>query len=189
MAVYNTSSDSANTMVRAFLTKVGESYIGHGFNTRTGKGREIWDRIRQHTFKNCCAFCGITGVDLQIEHLIMFNRDQCGLHHPGNMVPVCARCNKRGKYPDTKSYFDWTDQLKEVCQNDDLFNTRRAKIIDHINTENYPELSQDVLNALRAITNSLYQSTASELERYLDLFQNIDSTLIQNRETEGNYAK
>ena len=34
MAVYNTSSDSANTMVRAFLTKVGESYIGHGFNKR-----------------------------------------------------------------------------------------------------------------------------------------------------------
>ena len=29
MAIYNTSSDAANTMVRAFLTKIGESYLNH----------------------------------------------------------------------------------------------------------------------------------------------------------------
>ena len=41
MAKYNTSSDAANTMVRAFLTKVGESYLKHPFNTTNGKGKKF----------------------------------------------------------------------------------------------------------------------------------------------------
>lgn len=41
MAVYNTSSDSANTAVRAFLTKVGEYYWGKSFNTGSGKSKKI----------------------------------------------------------------------------------------------------------------------------------------------------
>ena len=39
MAIYNTGSDSANTMVRAFLTKIGESYLNHSFNTGSEKWR------------------------------------------------------------------------------------------------------------------------------------------------------
>tara|TARA_Y100000991_G_scaffold125206_1_gene94275 strand:+ start:246 stop:449 length:204 start_codon:yes stop_codon:yes gene_type:complete len=42
MAIYKTGSDSANTMVREFLTKIGESYLNHLFNTGSGKGKEIW---------------------------------------------------------------------------------------------------------------------------------------------------
>ncbi len=34
-------------------------------------------------------------IKLQIEHLIMFNRQEFGLHHPGNVVPVCSNCNNR----------------------------------------------------------------------------------------------
>ena len=44
MAIYNTGSDAANTMVRAFLTKIGESYLNHSFNTGSGKGKEIWNK-------------------------------------------------------------------------------------------------------------------------------------------------
>ena len=46
MAIYNTGSDAANTMVRAFLTKIGESYLKHSFNTGSGKGKEIWREIK-----------------------------------------------------------------------------------------------------------------------------------------------
>lgn len=38
MAVYNTASDSANTVVRAFLTKLGDYYLDHLFNTVSGQG-------------------------------------------------------------------------------------------------------------------------------------------------------
>ena len=46
MAIYNTGSDAANTMVRAFLIKIGESYLNHLFNTGSGKGKEIWREIK-----------------------------------------------------------------------------------------------------------------------------------------------
>lgn len=38
MAVYNTSSDSSNTGVRALLTKIGEHYLGRSFNTGCNTG-------------------------------------------------------------------------------------------------------------------------------------------------------
>ena len=95
MAVYNTPSDAANTAVRAFLTSVGEHYLGRSFNTGSGRGKDIWKQI-QASFNETCAYCG-TASKLQIEHLIMFNRSEYGLHHPGNIVPVCKYCNERQK--------------------------------------------------------------------------------------------
>lgn len=46
IVVYNSSSDSANTAVRAFLTKVSEHYLGHSFSTGSGKGKSIWLAIK-----------------------------------------------------------------------------------------------------------------------------------------------
>ena len=45
MTTYNTSSDSANTNVRALLTKVGEYYLGRSFNTASGRGKVDWEKI------------------------------------------------------------------------------------------------------------------------------------------------
>ena len=58
MTIYNTSSDSANTMIRAFLTKIGEECLGHSFNTGSGKGKEIWTRIKEKAFDKKCVFMG-----------------------------------------------------------------------------------------------------------------------------------
>ena len=41
MVIYNAGSDSANTMVRAFLTKIGESYLNHSFNTGVAKTKRF----------------------------------------------------------------------------------------------------------------------------------------------------
>jgi len=38
VAIYNAGFDSANTIVRAFLSKIGESYLNHPFNNASGKG-------------------------------------------------------------------------------------------------------------------------------------------------------
>ena len=181
MTTYNTSSDAANTMIRAFLTKVGETYLGRSFNTGSGKGKEIWSRIKADTFDNKCAFCDKETETLTIEHLIMFNRDQCGLHHPGNIVPCCKACNKRRRHQDTKKYFDWTEQLESVCGSIEDLVIRKKKINDHIKNENYPELTEDEVNALRAVAQSLYNRTSSELEKSIELFQNIDATLVKRR--------
>ena len=103
MTTYNTSSDSANTMIRAFLTKIGEEYLGL-LNTGSRKGKEIGTRIKDKTFNKKCAFCGSLSDILTMEHLIMFNGAQCGLHNLGNIVPCCKSCNKRLRHLDTVSY-------------------------------------------------------------------------------------
>ena len=142
MAVYNTSSDSANTMIRAFLTKVGEAYLGHSFNTGSGKGKEIWNKIKIQSFENRCAFCHSESEKLTIEHLIMFNRDQCGLQHPGNVVPCCVSCNKRGKHPGSGKYISWVEQLEATCVTIEDLRQRKEIILKHIENENYPKLTE-----------------------------------------------
>ena len=114
MAVYNTASDSANTAVRAFLTKVGEHYLGYSFNTGSGKGKALWLSIRDSDFNSCCAYCGEKNDKLQIEHVLMFNRTEFGLHHPGNIIPCCKECNKRERL-ENKSYCNWEQHLTKVC--------------------------------------------------------------------------
>ena len=153
MTTYNTGSDSANTSVRAFLTKIGEYYLGRTFNTASGQGKADWTRIKESVFNSKCAYCDIELERPTIEHLIMFNRTECGLHHPGNIVPCCRECNKR----------------------------RKEKIEKHIENENYPKLTEDEINALKAICIHLYDATKSELDKSLELYKNIDKTLVNRR--------
>lgn len=65
MTTHNTGSDAANTAVRAFLTTLEERYLGHGFNTGSGKGKELWSKIKE-SFCNRCAYC-----DGKVERLTM----------------------------------------------------------------------------------------------------------------------
>jgi hypothetical protein len=57
MTVYNTDFDSANTALRAFLTEVGEFYLGKNFNTTSGQGKKDWVRIKDKVFDKKCAYC------------------------------------------------------------------------------------------------------------------------------------
>ena len=56
------------------------------------------------------------------------------------------------------------------------------KINDHIKNQNYPKLTEDEVNALRAVAENLYSRTSSELEKSLELFKSIDSTLVKRRQ-------
>ena len=111
----------------------------------------------------------------------MFNKSECGLHHPGNVVPCCVPCNNRQK-DDDGNYHNWEDHLLDKC-GDVLysFKERRQRIIEHIAHEGYPKLTEDEMNALKAITAHLYTSTKSELDKSLALYQAIDETLVSKR--------
>jgi hypothetical protein len=171
MAVFNTSADSANTGVRAFLTKVGSYYLGHDFNTSSGKGKAIWEQILKD-FNSSCAYCGVQDK-LQIEHLVMFNREEYGLHHPGNTVPLCHGCNKRGKNPDG-TYLGWKEQLATKCKNPAAGKEREKSILSHISKYNYPNFSENELNAIRVIAQSLYKNIQTECEKSLDLYKELE---------------
>ena len=180
MTTYNTGSDSANTSVRAFLTKIGEFYLGKSFNTSSGKGKEDWIRIKEKVFDSKCAYCSSDLEKPTIEHLVMFNRKECGLHHPGNIVPCCKSCNNRNK-DEEGNYLSWEEHLLSISQDINEFRKRKKKISKHIQSENYPNLTEDERNALKAICEHLFYSTKSELDKSLALFKDIDKTLVNKR--------
>jgi hypothetical protein len=178
MAIYNTAADAANTAVRAFLTEIGEFYLGRSFNTGSGFGKLSWIKIRDEVFGGKCAYCGKSDSKLQIEHLIMFNREDFGLHHPGNVVPVCSNCNKRSKI-EGKQYKNWEEHLLFICECNnerEKFQDRLSKIKAHINEGEfkYPLLSSEEKNALRIITNNLYESIKNEFVQAVKLFEDLN---------------
>ena len=180
MAVYNTASDAANTAVRSFLTKVGEHYLGHSFNTGSGKGKALWIKIRDEEFSSCCAYCGETSEKLQIEHVIMFNRTEYGLHHPGNIIPCCKACNKRERNED-KTYCDWEQHLRHVCISRgeaNLFDSRHSKIMENFRKYKYPALNENEQNAIRVIANSLYENIKTEAQKSLDMYKELDKAFV-----------
>ncbi len=180
MAIYNTPSDAANTAVRAFLTKVGEYYLKGSFNTGSGKGKAAWLRIRNDVFEGRCCYCDTNTEHLQIEHLLMFNRTEYGLHHPGNVVPCCKSCNKRQRNEDGQ-YLDWEKHLKMVCDSRGgakFFSQRHQKILSHMQRENYPELNEEERHAIRVIATALYENIKQESERSLTLYKKLDEAFV-----------
>ncbi|WP_254592776.1 HNH endonuclease [Pectobacterium polaris] len=181
MAIYNTAFDAANTAVRAFLTKVGEFYFGAPFNTGTGKGKTTWQSIRDVYFEGKCAYCGVKSESLQIEHVLMFNRTEYGLHHPGNIVPCCKSCNNRSKNKD-REYLNWEEHLKTICefkQEIELFSVRKQRILDNFSRFNYPELNDKERHAIRVIANSLYDNIKAESEKSLTLYKKLDEAFVK----------
>jgi HNH endonuclease len=183
MAIYNTSSDAANTAVRAFLTRIGEYYFKRSFNTGTGKSKQDWEKIRDVVFEGNCAYCGKSDTKLQIEHLIMFNREGYGLHHPGNIVPACSVCNKRLRGEDNR-YKTWEEQLSIICENNrDLnsFHKRWTKIKNHVEKGEfkYPRLSSEENKAISIIANNLYDSIKNEFEQAVKLFEELDNAFTK----------
>lgn len=178
MALYNTAYDAANTAVRAYLTKLGEYYFKRSFNTSSGRSLADWNKIRDLVFEGKCAYCGTTSSKLQMDHLIMFNREQFGLHHPGNVVPACAVCNKRTK-SEHGGHNSWERHLSVICElnnSKDQFFDRWNKIKHHFETGEfaYPKLKESEVKAIRIIANNLYERIKGEFDASFQLFQELD---------------
>jgi len=182
LAVHNTSADAANTAVRAFLTEVGEKYWGRIFNTATGSGRSIWEKIKNDVFAGECCYCGKHTAKIQMEHLIMFNREEYGLHHPGNIVPCCNDCNKR-KTDNNGRHVSWERHLSIICKEsgkDCEFELRRNRILRHHTEGNfaYPKLTDNEKNAIRVIAESLYGGIKMEIDKSSGLYAKLTDAFV-----------
>lgn len=185
MSLYNTAFDAANTSVRAFLTKIGEFYLSRSFNTTSGGGQKDWNKIKEVVFGNSCAFCGKNDSKLQMDHLIMFNRTGYGLHHPGNIVPVCKGCNTRSKKTNGE-YNSWEDHLSFICElngEKGNFFDRWNRIKKHV-TEGefaYPKLTSEEEKAIRIIASRLYKNVKDEFDNAIELYQELDSSFSKTK--------
>jgi len=182
LAIHNTSADAANTAVRAFLTAVGEQYWGKIFNTGTGSGKATWKNIRDEVFGGKCCYCNKHSEKLQMEHLVMFNREEYGLHHPGNIVPCCNDCNKR-KTDRSGRHLTWEGHLKAICteSGDEGDYTRRLDLIIKHHTKGkfaYPQLSENEKHAIRVMAESLYHGIKTEIEKSLELYLKLTDAFV-----------
>ena len=181
MATYNTQFDAANTAVRAYLTRIGEYYLERSFNTTSkGAAKNDWLKIKDQIFEGKCDYCGSSTENLQMDHLVMMNRTEFGLHHPGNVVPACPKCNKRSKN-ELKKYNNWEDHLSYICESNDeghLFLVRWKKIKKHVKEGEYayPDLSIEEKSAIGIIANNVYDIIKQEFDRALNLYKNLDET-------------
>lgn len=115
----------------------------------------------------------------------MFNREQYGLHHPGNIVPLCNRCNKRKK-DKYKKYLNWEDHLEQICrESDDLesYFDRKNRIKTHIfeGEFKYPTLTEAEQHAIRVIANTLYENIKTENEKALKIYQELYKAFVKGK--------
>jgi hypothetical protein len=186
MALYNTDADAANTAVRAFLTQIGEYYLKRNFNTGAGKAKKDWERIRDEIFSGKCAYCGKKGEKLQMEHIVMFNRSEFGLHHPGNIIPVCKECNSRSKKNESGIYNNWEEHLSYICESKNQkneFYDRWKKIKNHISEGEYayPQLSEEEKKAILIISNNLYDCIKNEFENAIKLYKELNQAFTHQK--------
>jgi hypothetical protein len=131
-------ADVPNRTVRLFLERVGKQYdLNRGHHPPyTDLTPELIDR-----FGGRCAYCGEPPPSngLREEHLVPINRESCGLHAWGNVVPACNECNK------VKRHHPWQDHPR-------LDAGRRAAIEAFIAEYGYnPNVTE-----LRAVLANLY---------------------------------
>lgn len=151
MANYNNYADASNSAVRSYLTLISERIINSDQSKPNSSHKDLinkhWQYLKENIFTSekegmcLCAYCGQpTSLDsVEKEHLQMLNRIDCGLHLPGNVVPVCKSCNKR-KLKATK-YDNWKEYLiKKYNNHYDKFSQLEEKITNHINSFEKPTL-------------------------------------------------
>ena len=116
---------------------------------------------------------------MQIEHLVMFNCSGYGLHHPGNIVPVCKPCNKRCKN-DAMCFVGWREHLAKICKAlpEEVQQARRQRIEAHIERYGYPDLSAQERHAIRVIAESLYENVENEVAKSLSLYEKLDEAFV-----------
>ena len=147
-------ADAANAFVRVILTIAGDLLSEEGHFTKAE-----WEKTRKF-FNDRCAYTGDDGK-LEVDHAIPMNRDYCGLHLYGNLVPAMRGANsgKRGK------------TYAEYLGDDTPENRNRKERIDQFMHESGYAEKAAKLGDLRKYCESQYdaiRSLSGVSKRYLE---------------------
>ena len=74
------------------------------------EARQLQARFAQ--FDHCCAYCGVSGEDLHIEHVVPISKG--GTHALGNIIPACQQCNFSKRDHDAESWYRRQEFYSEV---------------------------------------------------------------------------
>lgn len=101
--------DAANAFVRVILTDAGK--------LAGGLSPSEWARTLEY-FDHRCAYTGIsvTNQNLQKEHAIPINREHCGLHLFGNVVPATKAANSSKGGRHYKDFLNDPDRRHRIAR-------------------------------------------------------------------------
>ena len=160
-------SDAANAAIRAVLTALGEEYHATHPSKVFGPtrfGKKLWGEIKAG-FKNRCAYCDRRFGKLlkaQQDHLVPINKDACGLHHPGNVVPCCRACQDR-EFP----LQPWDRHLRNRWPNPRTLAQRQRFIESHVAIWGYPKMKRALRRDLSEHMNVLYYQLTVGITRII----------------------
>ena len=99
--------DAANAFVRVLLSDAGE--------LAGGLSDDEWDKTLRY-FDNRCAYSGeeITKESAEQEHAIPINREHCGLHLYGNVLPATTQANRAKGRLDYRDFVDDAERLQKI---------------------------------------------------------------------------
>lgn len=132
--------DVANAFIRVLLSDAGE--LAGGLDDKQ------WDE----TLKFFCYRCAYTGESVTKdsavqEHAIPINRDHCGLHLYGNVVPATSSANSEKASQHYRDYLKDKDRLKKIEDFMEMAEYhKRAEIFQHLPA--YCQAQYEVIKAL-----------------------------------------
>ena len=99
--------DAANAFIRVLLSDAGE--------LAGGLSDDEWDETLQY-FDNRCAYTDepITKDSAEEEHAIPINREHCGLHLYGNVLPATKAANRAKGGQHYRDFVDDAERLRKI---------------------------------------------------------------------------
>ena len=139
-------ADAANIYVRNLLCEISEM-LG-GFSEKDLKRTSKF-------FDNKCPYTGknLTKKNSVLDHIEPHNREYCGLHLYGNVIPCLKKANATKSNKGFENFINSMDEIsKEEKQK------RINKIREFITQSNYLTIKQSINSEIKAILESEYQN-------------------------------
>jgi hypothetical protein len=195
------AADVANIFVRHLLCEI--SKLLGGFH------EDDWEKTLKY-FDNKCAYTGQQDIPLVQDHVIAHNRDKCGLHLYGNIIPASKEANSSKSSKTIEEFFNsHVECLRDIDEQ-----TRKASLqkikefqeqshyfekVNTINSNNFDletylkESYQDILNLAEDKISRFKNLTKidkkqSEIYNSSSVSQN-DYSADRNRKMDKNEAK
>lgn len=161
------SGDAANAFVRVLLSDAGELAGGPS----GGLSDDEWDKTLQY-FDNRCAYSGeeITKESAEQEHAIPINKEHCGLHLYGNVLPATKQENR------DKGSLHYRDFVHDA--------ERLRKIEDFMQEAGYHQRAEPFLG-LRAYCQSQYEVIKALCKTNRDYLNNLLPEDMAERRNQG----
>lgn len=168
--------DAANIFVRCLLSDIGA--IAGGFT------KQDWERTLAY-FGYQCAYTGknLTSEDAVMDHVIPHNREACGLHVYGNLIPASKEANSAKSSQDFRDFLrNDTNCLGDMSETE---REERIRSIERFMADSGYEQNMEKLKDLQLFCYKEYEMIKTMCEANKKYFQAFLQQPTQINEHDG----